>query len=177
LFSATTGSRYSFVPVDCQTITPEELRKTLKDTDMESVETVIYLDEVAALGRRGIETSLLKPIDESPCSWIGSSVTANKPAKKGQAARVDGLSTQMQARFGVKVGTALPTAKELTHWMERRCREWEITIEEPELVLPALVKRSGHRVGYVIQAIADAAARGRQLTPDQIRRFNFGSPD
>lgn len=177
LYSTIAGSGFSFVPVDCQTVTPEDFRAILKNADLEDLRTVIYLDEVAALGRRGIETSLLKPIDESPCIWIASAITVNKPPRKGQAARVDGLSAAMQARFAIKVGTALPTVRELTQWVKDRCREWEIGIEQPELVLPALIKGSGHRVGYVILALADAAARGRRLTPEQISRFNFGSPD
>jgi hypothetical protein len=162
---------------DCQTVTVEALRKVLRNADLENLPAVICLDEVAALERRGIETSLLTPIDESPCIWVASAVTENKPIKRGQAARVDGLSTQMQARFAVKVGIALPTVRKLTQWVKDRCKEWEITKEQPELVLPALVKGSGHRVGYVVLALADAAARGRRLTPDQISRFNFGSPD
>lgn len=177
LYSVMTESGYSFVPIDCQTVNPEELREVLRNADLENLRTVIYLDEVAALGRRGIETSLLKPIDESPCIWIASAITVNKSARKGQAARVDGLSTPMQARFAVKIGTALPTVRELTQWVKDRCKEWEITIEQPDLVLPTLLKGSGHRVGYVVLALADAAARGRRLTPDQISRFNFGSPD
>lgn len=177
LFSVMTESGYSFVPVDCQTVTAEELRGILTEADLENLRTLIYLDEVAALGRRGIENSLLKPIDESPCIWIASAISVNKPARKGKAARIDGLSAPMQARFAIKVGTALPTVRELTQWVKDRCREWEIAIEQPEVVLPALVKGSGHRVGYVVLALADAAARGRRLSPDQIDRFNFGSPD
>lgn len=96
---------------------------------------------------------------------------------KGQAARVDGLSTQMQARFATKVGTALPTVRELSKWIKERCKEWGIAIEQPEVMLPMLVERSGQRVGYVVLALAEAAARGRRITPEQIEGFNFGAPD
>lgn len=177
LYSTLAGSGYSFVPIDCQTVTAEDIRTILKNADLEDLRTVIYLDEVAALGRRGLEGHLLKPIDESPCVWIASAISVNKPPRKGQSARIDGLSTAMQARFAIKVGTAVPTDRELGEWVRDRCREWEIVIEQPEVVLPALAKGSGYRVGYVVLALADAAARGRRLTPDQIGRFNFGSPD
>lgn len=178
LFSVMTDSGYSFVPVDCQTVTPDDLRKILQESNLEDMRTVIYLDEVAALGRRGIEETLLKPIDESPCIWIASAITVNKPTRKGQSkVRIDGLSAPMQARFAVKVGTALPTDRALSRWIEERCRDWEIAVEKPEIVIPALMKGSGHRVGYVVLALADAAARGRRLTPAQITAFNFGAPD
>jgi len=177
LFSAATGSRYSFVPIDCHQVSKDQLLRILNETDLEDAKTVIYLDEVAALGQRGLEGLLLKPIDESPCTWVASAISVTRPSIWKKSQRLPGLSIQMQGRFAIKVGTSLPGYQELSTWIHDRCRDWEITIDQPDKVVPLIAKRTGHRVGYVVHLLAAAASAGRRINPEMVIGFNFSPED
>lgn len=177
LFSAVAGSSYSYVPIDCETVTHDYLMRLTKTFDLEQGRTIVYLDEVAALGKRGLDSVLLKPIDESPSIWIASAITVTRRTKTEGQRRAEGLSGPMRGRFAIKVGTALPTSGELALWITERCRDWEIEVQQEAECIPLLVKRSGHRVGHVLHVLADAAARGRILSLDRVRGFNFDAVD
>ncbi len=177
LFSIMAGSRCSYFAVDCETVTVEELKQLTRDASMESATTLVYLDEVAALGRRGIDTVMLKAIDETPSIWIASAIAVRKGNAKGSVKKIPGLSDPMLARFAVKEGTALPLEPELTAWIKERCKTWEIAIEKEEQTIPLLIKRSRHRVGMVILVLAVAASRGRRLTYELVDGFDFQAAD
>jgi hypothetical protein len=133
---------------------------------------VVYLDEVAALGRRGLEGILLKPIDELPVIWFATAITVKKVDEQGRVKRTAGLSKPMRGRFSVKVGTALPGEEELTEWTRERCHAWQIAIDKEETVA-LLVKRSNRRVGHVIHVLARAASEDRVLSYDLVHRHSF----
>ncbi|MGQ9762682.1 MAG: hypothetical protein ACUVQH_12310 [Thermogutta sp.] len=177
LFSAVAGSSYSYIPIDCQTVTHDYLLKLPETIELEQGRTVIYLDEVAALGRRGLDSVLLKPIDESPSIWIASGITVTRRTKKAGQRKSEGLSAPMRGRFAIKIGTALPGSDELAAWIRERCRDWEIDVEQEVKCIPLLVERSAHRVGHVVHVLADAAARGRTLSLDRVKGFNFDAVD
>lgn len=177
LFSLSAGSTGSYFAVDCETVTVDELKELKQNASLEQVTTYIYLDEVAALGRRGLDTHLLKAIDETPAIWIASAIAVRKPGEKSRVTRTPGLSDPMLARFAIKVGTALPREAELTAWIRDRCREWEIAIVKEEQTLPLLIRRSRHRVGMLILVLAVAASRGRCLDPDDVEKFDFQAAD
>lgn len=177
LFAAIVDSRYSFVPIDCETVTAEQLKRLNLDVDLESRRTIIYLDEVAALGRRELENILLKPIDESPCIWIASAITVKKKNRRGVVRKTEGLSLPMLGRFAVKVGTSLPRSEELQAWILERCQEWQIEIVAPETTIPRMIARTAHRVGYIVHMLAVAASRGRRIDPDMVEGFNLGPVD
>ena len=82
----------------------------------------------------------------------------------------------MQGRFAIKVGTSLPRVEELRSWIIDRCQEWQIEIVDPERTIPRLIKRTGHRVGFVIHVLAKAA-QGRRLDLDMVDGFNFSPED
>ncbi|MEO1994758.1 MAG: hypothetical protein ABGZ17_05730 [Planctomycetaceae bacterium] len=176
LFSAVSGSKYSFVPIDCHNISKDELKKILNESVLESVDTVVYLDEVAGLGQRGLENMLLKSIDERPCIWIASAITVAKPVSWGRTRQTAGLSAPMQGRFATKVGTSLPGTEELRSWIIDRCLDWQIEIVDPDRTVPRLIKRTGHRVGFVIHVLAKAVQR-RRLYLDMVDGFNFSPED
>jgi hypothetical protein len=83
----------------------------------------------------------------------------------------------MQGRFGTKIGTSVPAAEELKRWIIDRCDEWFIDIIEPDRTIPIVMKRTNHRVGYVLHFLADAASRGRKLTPERVTEFDLSPPD
>ncbi|REJ67329.1 MAG: hypothetical protein DWQ31_11730 [Planctomycetota bacterium] len=175
LFRELAGNDFGFVPVDCQNISAEQLRALRDKAGWDDERCIYYLDEIAALGANGRDKVILKPLDEWPCVWIASAVTVNRRDGRGKKHQKDGLSPDVRSRFAQKVGTTLPTPSELTKWIKDRCREeeWNIHIEQEERTIPLLIKRARYRVGFVKQPIAVAAARGRLLTLDLVRDFNF----
>ena len=177
LFRALCRSEYEFHPIDCENVTKEHLQSLWEVIDVESDRSVIYLDEVAALGRRGLEPYILKPIDESRAVWIASAITVRIRNRRGKVRCTEGLSIPMLGRFGIKVGTSLPSVVELTSWITDRCHDWKIDIVEPDQTIPLMAKRTGNRVGYVIHFLAAAAARGRKIDPDMVAGFNLGPQD
>ncbi|MEZ6142072.1 MAG: hypothetical protein R3B84_16020 [Zavarzinella sp.] len=177
LFSLLSGARTSYFAVDCETVTLEELKSVVRNASSEHVPTFIYLDEIAALGRRNIENYILKAIDETPAIWIASAISVLERNEKGKAKRSLGLSEPILARFAIKVGTTLPRERILANWINHRCKEWEITIDREEEIIPLLIKRSYNRVGMVIQVLAVAATRGRHITLDFVQSFNFQAED
>jgi len=179
IFSISAGSRKSYFSVDCESVTVEELKQLTKDAgrEAESATTLIYLDEVAALGRRGIDTLMLKAIDETPAIWIASAIAVRKRDDRGRVKRTLGLSDPMLARFAIKVGTTLPRETEMATWIKARCREWDIAIEQEALTVPLAIKRSRHRVGMAILVLSVAASRGRRLTYDLVAGFDFQAAD
>ena len=177
LFSLMAGSNSSYFAVDCETVTIEELKELKRGACLESTTTLIYLDEVAALGRRGLDAYLLKAIDETPAIWIASAIAVRKRDEKGKVKRTPGLSEPMLARFAVKEGTALPREPELTAWIKDRCKAWVIAIEQETQTIPRLIKRSRHRVGMVILFLAVAASRGRRFGLDDVDGFDFQAAD
>jgi DNA polymerase III delta prime subunit len=177
IFSALCESEYEFLPIDCWNVTKQYLQSLWEVIDLDSDRSVIYLDEVAALGRRDLEPYVLKPIDESRAVWIASAITVRRSNRKGKARYTEGLSIPIQGRFGIKVGTSLPSVTELTTWIQDRCRDWKIEILDSNETVPLMIKRTGGRVGYVIHFLSAAAAQGRRIDPDMVIRFNLGPQD
>ncbi len=176
LFGIMAAANSSYFAVDCETVTMEELRQLIVDVFDESATALVYLDEVAALGRRGLDTVLLKAIDETPAIWIASAITVRK-REKGRVKRTPGLSDPMLARFAVKEGTSLPREPELAAWIKERCKEWKIAIDQEQQTIPLLIKRSRHRVGLVILVLSVAASQGRRLTLELAEGFDFQAAD
>jgi hypothetical protein len=170
-------SDYSYVPIDCGTVSREKLLGLRQEVDLESRKTVVYLDELAALHERDLESTLLKAIDESQATWIGSTIATRKKVRNRRTGKRPELSIPMLGRFGCKVGSSSPSASELSEWILSRCKEWGIEILDPSRTLPIVMERTNHRVGYVLHFLADAASRGYKLTPEQAEEFNVGPAD
>ena len=180
LFATMIESEYDFKAIDCERVSREELLGLPQELDLENPRTIVYLDEVTALGRRGLEPLLLKPIDESRVIWLASAIKVKRIVTKEKGRKRDDpnvLSLPMQGRFGVKVGTMFPSDAELTQWIKDRCKDWQIIIEAEEISVPLMIEITGRRVGYVIHVLAAAAARGRRIDPDWLVEFNIGPQD
>lgn len=156
----------------------DELEALRRDGGLDRENTVVYLDEVAALRPRRFEGRLLKLIDESPAIWIASAITLKRKKGSRKGEWKDRLSTEMKGRFAVKVGTSLPHPDDLHRWIEDRCQDWNITIHDSETTIPEMVERTQNRVGYVIHMLAFAASRDdRTLRKDDVAKFNLDAPD
>lgn len=178
LFKNLSGSDYSLIPIDCENVTSEELRELPHEGKLEGDKVIVYLDEIAALHRRRLEGILLKLIDETPAIWIASAISLKrtKGARKGEW--TERMSKEMRGRFAIKEGSSLPHADDLHLWIVARCQEWNITILEPAVTIPEMIRRTCRRVGYVIHMLADAATRSdRSIGPDNVGRFNLDSAD
>ena len=179
VFAAMSGSEYSYHPIDCENVTVEELDALRYDGELDSDKVIVYLDEVGALHRRRLEGKVLKLVDETPAIWIASAITvrSKKPLAGGKPP-VERLSKELRGRFPVKIGSSHPHPDDLYQWIVDRCREWNITILEEEVTIPAMIKRTRRRVGYVIHMFAFAATRkNRTLSLDDVNRFNLDAED
>jgi len=178
LFKNLCGGRYSLIPIDRENVTAEELRDLPRDGKLDG-EVVVYLDEVAALRRRRLQGILLKMSDENPGAiWVASAVTLKrvKGLRKGES--TERMSKEMRGRFAIKVGSSHPHADDLWPWIVTRSQEWNITIHEPEVTIPEMIRRTRRRVGYLIHMFAEAATRAeRSISPGDVARFNLDSTD
>ena len=178
VFAAITGSEYSFHPIDCENVTIEELDALRFDGELDSDKVIVYLDEVGALRRRRLEGKLLKLIDETPAIWIASAISVMRTQGKRKGEWTERLSKEMRGRFPIKVGTAHPHPDDLYGWIVERSRAWNITIVEPETTIPAMIRRTRCRVGYLIHIFAVAATRSdRTIRLDTVEGFNLDSVD
>jgi hypothetical protein len=178
VFTAITGSEYSFYPVDCETVTADELDSLHTEVKFENETTIIYLDEVAALRRRRLEGRLLKVIDETEAIWIASAISLKRKKGSRKGEWTERLSKEMKRRFAIKVGTSLPHPDDFYTWIEGRARAWEIVILEPATTIPLMVKRSRCRVGYVVNMFSAAATRNdRSIGPNDVKGFNLDTED
>jgi len=178
VFAAISGSDYSFYPIDCETVTGDELDSLHTEVRFESESTIIYLDEVAALRSRRLEGRLLKLIDETEAIWIASAVSLKRKKGTRKGEWKDRLSKEMKGRFAIKVGTSLPHPDDLSAWIEERSKAWKISIVKPETTIPLMVKRTRCRVGFVVNMFAEAATRDdRDIGPDDVKGFNLDTED
>lgn len=178
IFAALSGSEYSFHPIDCENVTVEELEALQYDGELDSDKVIVYLDEVGALRRRRLEGKLLKLVDETPAIWIASAITLKRTQGKRKGEWTERLSKEMRGRFPIKVGTALPHPDDLYQWILARTQEWNITILEEEVTVPAMIERSTRRVGYLIHMFTEAATRTeRTISSEDVARFNLDSAD
>ena len=155
-------SDYGYYVVDCENVTEKDLLQIVHDADLNNPKTIILFDEVAALGRKGLDQCLKKFVDESQAIFMATAVSVKKRIWQGRGEKVEGLSFQMLGRF-LKEGTSYPGNLELTNWIVERCLDWDIEIIDPGVVIPLIIKRTGSRVGFVIHFLAAAAANGRRL--------------
>ena len=177
-FVGLTGGVHTFKAINCETVTEKELMDLHLEVDLDNPATILYLDEVAALGRRGLERLILKDSDEPKSTWIASAVKVKPIAKpKGEPPDREFLSVPMQGRFAVYGGTTVPSEAELTQWIKDRSQDWEIIIEDEELSIPLMIYLSDLRVGLVIHIFSAAASRGRRIDPDWLSGLNIGPQD
>jgi len=155
-------------------VTAKELRELSMKWEFDGEKTIIYLDEVADLGKDGRDKILMKPIDEWRCTWFASATKVTKPKdKQGRPRRGEGLSGAVINRFANLLTTTLPKPEQLDGWIRQRCLEWEIEIEQEAATIRRLIERSQCRVGHVKQPIVVAASAGRVLTLERVENFNF----
>jgi hypothetical protein len=179
VFAAMCGSEYSYHPIDCENVTAEELDALTYDGGLDSDKAIVYLDEVGALRRRRLEGKVLKLADETPAIWIASAITVRpKKELRRKAPPVVRLSEELRGRFPVKIGTSHPHPDDIHDWIVDRCREWNIIILDEEVTIPAMIKRTRRRVGYLIHLLAFAATKAnRTLSLDDVLGFNFDAAD
>jgi hypothetical protein len=178
IYSKAFGNKYSFVQLDCERVSAEELENLHQMIELESSESIIYLDEVAALGRRNLERRLLKMVDESRAIWIASAIRLKRAEgpKKGQW--IEQLSEEMLARFPMKLGTSYPHPDDLGPWIEGRCQAWNISIADKELTIRELINRTDRRVGILLHVFVAAATRpDRTISPELVSSFKFEAED
>ncbi len=178
LFSRLTETEYGFHPINCAKVKVEDFDELEIEGELYSEKTIVYLDEVAILRKRRLEDRLLKLIDESEATWIASAISVQRKKGKRKGDWTERLSTEMRGRFPIKAGTSLPHPDDLCEWIVERCADWNIMIHDPAVTLPLMAERTGQRVGYVIHMLAYAATKlARDLTPEEVRRFNLDSTD
>ncbi len=175
LFSLMADANANYFIVDCETVEHESLLKLSRDAAMEFGTTIVYLDEVAALGKRGLDSLLLKAIDETPATWVASSIAVRKA--DGSPKRTPGLTNPMLNRFAVNVATTLPPDSLLIPWIRERCTAWDIALDDNEQTLPILIKRCRRRVGLLVKAMAAAAMQGRLLDFKFASTYEFQALD
>jgi hypothetical protein len=171
------SSHCSFLTIDCQTAQREDLLNIRDAIDLESQETIVYLDEVAALRQGNRDELLLKIMDESEASWCASAVKLQKPEKEGPTGTVRGISEQLLKRFPLKLGTAVPRGPELITWIQDRCNDWSIDVVEPDVTLKTVVEKSGNVVGKVLHFLTVAATNNRRLDNDLVKELSLESLD
>ncbi|TWT60824.1 hypothetical protein [Rubinisphaera italica] len=177
-FRALSGSEYEYFAVDCENITKAELEDLKKNSRLYTEKTIVYLDEVAALRRRGLEGTLLKTIDESDATWFATAIKLKREREAKKKGWTVHLSQDILNRFALKVGTSVPHTDDLRLWIEERCLEWNLKIEEPDETIPLMMKRTNKIVGHVIKMLALAASnRNRTLTLQDVRKFNLDALD
>lgn len=170
-------SNFEVHSLDCENLTSVDIEEFLREVNLQSETIIVYLDEVAALGRRGLERKLLKPIDESEATWIGSSVSVKRVQGKRKGEWVEQLSPEMRRRFGLRLATGQPTKAQLEGWILDRVRDWEISIESLDVV-SLLTERSRQLVGEVTHVLSKAASRSdRLLSLSDVREFRFDAAD
>ena len=153
-----------FITIDCQKIqNREDLLEIENRMNLESEQTIVYLDEVAALRQRNRDEILLKMMDECKASWFASAVELKGPTKQGPTGTVQGISDQLLERFPLKLGTSLPDEPGLRSWIRSRCKAWEIDLVDPDDTLKIIVKKSGNVVGRVMHFLTAAAINNRRL--------------
>lgn len=183
LFTALVGSKYPFVQVDCENVSADTLKSLHKHIQWDDERLLVYLDEVGALGRRGLDTLLLKPIDEWPCIWFASAKSVASKSWLGKTrSKTEGLHEPVRARFANKLGTAVPGEVELSAWIKRRAQEWQVSIENEAETIPLLMKRTSHLIGLIKQPFVVVASRGdslrtRILTLKDVQSFRFDAMD
>lgn len=178
VFSALTGSEYDFYPIDCEKVTGAELDDLYKEVCIEKENTIIYLDEVAALKRRRLEGTLLKWVDESKAIWIASAISLKRKKGKQKGEWKEKMSKEMRGRFSIKVGTSNPHPDDLEDWIKERSEVWGITIIDPESTIPEMVARTRCRVGYVMNIFTWASTKtNRTIDPVEFEKFNFDVTD
>lgn len=177
-FRALSGSEYEYFAINCETITKPELEELILNSRLYTEKTIVYLDEIAALRRRGLEGTLLKTIDESDATWLATAVKLKREREAKKKGWTVHLSQDILNRFAIKVGTSVPHADDLRLWIEERCREWNLEIEDPDEGIPLMMKRTKQIVGHVIKMLALAASnKDRTLTVEDIRTFNLDAVD
>ena len=177
VFKNLCGSRYSLIPIDCENITAEELRELPYEGKLDG-EVIVYLDEIAALRRRRLEGILLKMIDETPAIWMASAISLQRTNGTRKGEFTERMSKEMRGRFAVKVGSSLPHADDLSPWIMARAEDWNIKIVQPEIVIPRMIKRTRHQVGFLIHMFAVAASRtDRTIAPGDVEAFNLDATD
>lgn len=163
--------------IDCNTVTPGELRELSRDSSIEDPKTIVYLDEINALVRREVFNEIKNACDQSPASWIGTAVSLKPKKVKGRRQPIVHWPPEMNRRFARRIGTVLPNEVNLRAWIHERCREWEINLENEQVVLD-IVRRSKSRVRHVLEMLGIGASNpGRTLAESDIRSFNFVNPD
>jgi|GEM_PF-2535978 DNA polymerase III, gamma/tau subunits len=178
LHSQGVNSEYSFHPIDCETVTPDDLENLYLDSKLYSNKTLIHLDEIAALRRRNLEGRLLKMVDESHAVWIASAISLKATTGRRKGQWVERLSKEMRARFPIKVGTSHPHPDDLPLWIEDRCRAWNISIADKEHTIPAMINKTECRVGFITHLFAAAASRSdRTISPELVSNFKFDVVD
>lgn len=183
VLAACAGSSYSFHIVDCERVSPSELDDLFDGGELSRENTIVYLDEVRALGRRGLAGRFLKPIDETPACWIATAISLRdkRDMRKGKAKLrkiQPTLSDELIARFGCKVGTSVPNPGDLPQWIRERCQDWELDIESPDATLPRVAERTRCVIRAVLAMLANAASRSdRRLTLEDVEGFDLDAID
>ena len=177
LFAGAAQSTFGYIAIDAETVSKNDLLALANDVEANNSNTLIYIDEVRAMESRGLVGTMLKVFDESPATFLASAITTKGPIWTGRRTKIQGIPEAMLARFLLK-GTSLAAAPEVTRWMIDRSVEWHIPIVDPEITIPLVLRRTGHRVGYILHFFATAAStRERRLTSDIAKNVNLTSPD
>lgn len=147
-------------PVNCGRVSESELKALLDRSDLAG-QSLIHLDEVHRIVRRGMDQLLLKPLEELDCVFIASSV------------HTDELDPMFLRRFAVKVSTSAPTEKELAFFIAGRCRAWGIEYDNPGTIA-LLAQRSNENPARSLTVLSRAAStESRTLTVDLINKHKF----
>ena len=177
IYAVMMGSERSYITINCETVSKDELLALGRDTVLWDPRTLVYFDEFRALAERNFAGLILTLIDESNATFFASAITTKSTIWTGRKSRIEGVPEPLLARFMLK-GTTLPNPAELANWMHDRSRDWEIEIVEPDVTIPTILRRTQHRVGYVLHFFAAAATtKARLLTPNMATSVNLTAAD
>lgn len=119
---------------------------------------VVFLDEAHRLASKKLDEMLLTEIVKRDYLWIAAT------------AHPEMLEDMFVNRFSV-VHTELPTRSELIRWLQDRCQEWGIKVEQDALELLAM--RCNCRVGLALNVLAIAQSLPEGLTKELVECQTF----
>lgn len=154
-----------YLPIDCTSVTENDLRQKLVDLQDYHGFRIVFLDEAHRLVRRNMDEQLLKPSEErANTMWIVTSAVTGE------------LEVMFKKRF-VRLQTELPSIDDFSLWLADRCHEFEIQIDEPSTIV-RLAERSNQSPGDALQVLARAAIkRPKRLTQKLVERHIFDLDD
>jgi len=126
----------------------------------------IYIDEVYRLDHRVAE-SLLSPMDRYRAVWLASSAYPPAPVAGQAADQRRRIYEMFKERFHFRFSTELPATAEMIAWLEQRCREFDIRLQAPA-ILVSVAEKSDCIPGRALTILNHARQMNDGLLSDDV---------